>query len=330
MLLQHAVTSLAAVPVHLVRCAHLNDVATSYHLPLWVIAYWLEVSYLHNTIRPPWINAEQVLTQRSRSWRKANPKRSQDLIDQAYTMLGSLPWSGFVLGFETHEKINHLTAYMTQEWLSDVHEMQMLKLLQIAVCRQMATTRIEIEGPYFYGYLKSAFEAGELTYKDSASFSRARGLGEALQSGQRTSIGFIMNVNSNHWVATVMDFAEHRILYGDSLGRVPENEHITTIQWWAQYHSSTQFTVTELPIPLQQDSFSCGILAFGALAHFYLPAQYPLMDAQLVDEERIKVFLEIARHHLKHVSRPFHFHMQKTYLHRLQPLCPSPSMTSAI
>jgi hypothetical protein len=155
--------------------------------------------------------------------------------------------------------------------------MQMLGLLRIAVCQQMATIKIEIEGPYFYSYLKSAFEAGELKYKDSASFSRARGLGEVLQSGQHTSIGFIMNVNSNHWVATVVDFAEHRILYGDSLGQVPENEHISTIQWWAQYHSGTQFTVTELPIPLQQDLFSCGILAFGALTHFYLPAQYPLM-----------------------------------------------------
>jgi hypothetical protein len=113
MLLQHTVTSLMAVPVHSVRCAHLVDAAMSYHLPLWVIAYWLEVSYLHNTIRPPWINAEQILKQRSCSWRKANPRGSQDLVEQAYTMLGSLPWSGFVLGFETREKINHLTAYMT-------------------------------------------------------------------------------------------------------------------------------------------------------------------------------------------------------------------------
>ncbi|KAG6380266.1 hypothetical protein JVT61DRAFT_8358 [Boletus reticuloceps] len=283
MLLRYAATptSLIAVPIHSVTCAHLAiDFATSYHLPLWIISYWFKVSHLHNTIWPPWVNAEQVLKQLSCLWRKAsNPKGSQDLLQQAYMLLGSLPWSGFVLGFETHEKINHLAAYMTQEWLSDVHEMQMLELLQVTIRRQMATIEIEIKGPYFYGYLKSASEAGESRYKDSASFSPARGFGEALHSGQCTSISFITNVNGNHWVATVMDFAEH-------------------------LHPILQLTraFAELPIPFQQDSFSCGILAFGALAHFYLPDQYPLMDPRLVDDERIKVFLEIGRHHLKHAT----------------------------
>ena len=179
---------------------------------------------------------------------------------------------------------------MTQEWLSDVHEMQMLKLLWIAICRQMAIIKIEIEGPYFYGYLKSVFKAGELKYKNLVLFSHVCSLGEALQSGQHTSIGFIMNVNSNHWVSTVVDFIGCHILYGNSLGQAPENEPISIIQWWAQYHTGTQFTVTKLPIPLQQDSFSCGILVFGTLIHFSLPSQYPLMNVQLVDEERMKVF----------------------------------------
>ncbi|KAG6372796.1 hypothetical protein JVT61DRAFT_7201 [Boletus reticuloceps] len=149
MLLRYAATptSLTAVPIHSVTCAHLTiDFATSYHLPLWIIVYWFEISHLHDTIRPPWVNAEQVLKQWSCLWRKAsNPKGSQDLLQQAYMMLGSLPWSGFVLGFKTHEKINHLAAYMTQKWLSDVHEMQMLELLQVTIVNKWPPSRSKLK-----------------------------------------------------------------------------------------------------------------------------------------------------------------------------------------
>ena len=328
-LLCHAATLTSTV--YSVQCIHLiHPMATSYRLPLWIISYWLEVSHLRDTIRPPWVTVEQILKQRGHSWRKADAKNDHELVQQAYMMLGSLSWTGYTLGFKTHEKIHYLSTYMTHEWLSDVHEMQMLKLLQIAICQQKASIEIEIEGPFFHGYLKSASEAGELRYKDSASFSRARGLGKALQSGQRTSVGFITNVNGNHWIATIIDFAEHRILYGDSLGREPNDKFVSPVQWWVQHHSGTQFSITELPTPLQQDSFSCGILAFSALTHFYLPDQYPLMDARLVDEERMKIFLEVGRHHLKHlVSRSFCFRVQETHLLRPQPIHLSSSMTSA-
>lgn len=123
MLLCNAATLTSTV--YSVQCAHLvNPMVTSYRLPLWIISYWLEVSHLHDIIQPPWITVEQILKQRSHSWRKANANNSHELVQQAYIMLGSLPWSGDTLGFETREKIHHLTAYMTHKWLSDVHETQ--------------------------------------------------------------------------------------------------------------------------------------------------------------------------------------------------------------
>jgi hypothetical protein len=218
-------------------------------------------------------------------------------------MLGILPWTGFILGFEISKKVDHLTAYMTQEWLSDVHETQMLELLQSALYQQKASVEVEIEGPYFHNYLKSTLEAGESKYKNSSSSSHACGLGDTLQLGQRTSVGFIANVHGNHWVATIVDFTAGCILYGDSLGGQPEDEFISTIQCWAQYHASTQLAVGKLPIPRQEDSFSCEILAFNALAHFYLPEQYPLVDTKQIGEEILKIFLEIGRRHLNYVSQ---------------------------
>jgi hypothetical protein len=167
-----------------VICAHIDSITTARRLPLWTITYWTEVLHLQTTIRRPWADTERVLQHRSQFKKRVNNQDSRNLIEQAYTMLGLLQWSGFVLGFENRETITHLTAYMTQEWLSDIHEIQMLELLRSTIHQRKGTIEVEIEGPYFYRYLKSAVEAGDSRYRDAASFARAHSLGEALQSGQ--------------------------------------------------------------------------------------------------------------------------------------------------
>ncbi|KAF9227640.1 hypothetical protein BS17DRAFT_694107 [Gyrodon lividus] len=85
--------------------------------------------------------------------------------------------------------------------------MQMVELLHSAVHHHAIGPMVELEGPYLHIYIKSAFKAGETSYKDSPSFSQAQGLGESLQMGQCTSIGFITNINGNHWVARVIEFS---------------------------------------------------------------------------------------------------------------------------
>ncbi|KIK80131.1 hypothetical protein PAXRUDRAFT_159494 [Paxillus rubicundulus Ve08.2h10] len=271
-----------------------------YRLPTWEITYWAEICHLHK-IRLTWAEAKSTLQSRCQSWQKPDHD-SHELIQQAYMMLRALPWSGFIHGFTTHEEIHHLAAYMTQEWLSDTHQMQMLELLCSAVHHHAISPTVKLEGPYFHTYIKSAFEAGEIYYKDLPSFSRARGLGEFLQAGQHTSISFITNINGNHWVATVVDFMNSHILYSDSLGGEPDKGFINVLQWWAQYHTGTDFAIQKLIIPTQCDSFSCGILAFNALAHFDLPDQYPLMDVQRVGNKCLKIFLQVTQCHFNYIS----------------------------
>ncbi|KAH0834859.1 hypothetical protein J3R83DRAFT_10486 [Lanmaoa asiatica] len=281
-----------------VQCAHLMDINPTYRLPTWVVTYWAEIYHLHKT-QLTWAVAESALQSRSQSWQKPD-RESHELIQQVYMTLKTLPWSGFIHGFTTQETIHHLAAYMTQEWLSDTHEIQMVELLRSAVHRHMINPMVELEGPYFHTYIKSAFEAGGISYQNLPSFSRARGLGESLQAGQHTSVGFISNVDNNHWIATVIDFSNSRILYGDSLEGEPREEFVNVLQWWTRYHTSTDFVIQKLAIPTQCDSFSCGILAFNALAHFYLPDQYPLLDVQRVADECLRIFLEVAQCHLSH------------------------------
>lgn len=127
--------------------------------------------------------------------------------------------------------------------------------------QENGSIEVELEGPYFYSYLRLAFEAGEMQYWDSPSFRWMHCLGEALQQGWWTSTGFIKNVHRSHWVATVIDFSKKAILYGDSLLGQLDIESTMIMQWWTEYHAGTWFELSKLANCLQNDSFSYGILS---------------------------------------------------------------------
>lgn len=99
-------------------------------------------------------------------------------------------------------------------------------------------------------------------------------------------------------MATVIDFASSQILYGDSLRSHSDKAFIDILQWWSNHHTGHHFTVGSLKIVHQVDLFSYGLLSVNALAHFFLPSEYPLMDMKKVDDERLKILLKVGRRHL--------------------------------
>jgi hypothetical protein len=74
------------------------------------------------------------------------------------------------------------------------------------------------------------------------------------------------------------------------------------ISWWIQAHTLVPFIYKMLPITYQEDTFSCGLLAWNSLTHYFLPAQNPLVDPSLVAIARLKVLLRISTHHLDQVG----------------------------
>ncbi|KAH9932479.1 uncharacterized protein B0H18DRAFT_871225 [Fomitopsis serialis] len=221
----------------------------------------------------------------------------------ALTMLGILPWSGNLQGFDFPESVETLVHYMTNEWLSDSHEDQMLTLLRQDITLSSSHTLYEVENAYFGSLLRSAYasrEHGE--YEESRHFARVRGVGQALAEGRRSAVAFILNVNRNHWVAVIVDFCTSEILWGDPLGHPPSAADIEALDWWTALHSGYTFAHRTLMVTRQTDDFSCGLLAFGALAHYCLPEKYPLVAASEVADERLRMFLAIARRHLSEVS----------------------------
>jgi hypothetical protein len=278
-----------------VSCPH-AALAPTNRLPLWILTYWTEVISLR-AARAPWVRAEESLQKRNRGW-----KKSKSLIDEAYLALSTLPWSGNIQGFSNEEPISTLARYATHEWLTDVHENQMLDLLRRDLALDLTGGMIEIANLAFMVFIERGYKARESgEYAESNYFAHARGLGEALSCGVRKSVKLMKNLGNTHWVALDLDFKDSCILYGDSFGEEPPKDLMSAVKWWTHHHTGRHFSEGKLTITGQRDSFSCGLLAHNALAHSADPEKYPLIDAAAVDDARLKVLLAVIRRHSEQV-----------------------------
>jgi Ulp1 family protease len=145
-------------------------------------------------------------------------------------------------------------------------------------------------------------------YKTSNSFEWLRNLGEETAQNPKTYLATITNVNDSHWVAVVIDFRKKCIRYGDSMPTTLQpgvySEVDNALMWWTKYHTSKTFKAVLLPTTVQQDSHSCGLLAWNAIGHFLFPFRYyRLMDASNMNDERLEMLLRILRP--PEVSFPF-------------------------
>jgi hypothetical protein len=117
-------------------------------------------------------------------------------------------------------------------------------------------------------------------------------------AGQQDSLGTMIHINGDHWVAIVLDFKKSLVWYGDSFGRKPTVEVTSVINWWTFHHTGCKFAYHDLKASSQKDGFSCGLLGPNALGHFYWPEKYPLIDVAKVDTERVRTLLRVVRRHL--------------------------------
>lgn len=105
-------------------------------------------------------------------------------------------------------------------------------------------------------------------------------------------------------MAVIVDFNSHSILYGDSLNQEPPNDMLAILHWWTHHHTGHHFTTCPLEITYQKDAFSCSLLSFNALAHHFLPMEYPLIAASNVRNGWLKILLDIIGHHLDQAGVP--------------------------
>ena len=245
-----------------VVCPH-TAMASGMCVPLWIITYWTEVINLC-IMREPWVRAETALRKRKKSH-----KNSGALIDQTYLALSTLQWSGDIQGFDNAEPMNHLARYATHQWLTDVHENQMLNMLRQELLLDPTKQDIEVQSLTFMTWIESGYNRRD-KYDGSQYFSQACCLGEELSAGIWKSVLLLKNLNNEHWVALVLDFKNSCIRYGDSFDEDAPPKLMCAVEWWTYYHTGRHFTHAKLAITMQTDGFSCGLLAYNALAQMLI------------------------------------------------------------
>jgi hypothetical protein len=272
--------------------------------PLWIIQYWVELISIRR-IRQKWAKADESLQKQTKP-RHGIPASETGLIQDVYNVLSCIPWGRKIRGFSASVGTEYLAAYATTEWLNDEHITHMLDLLRCDVIWEGLSQSVEVESVWFIPKLMEGYSDQE-KYSLHRSYCWIRGQGQALGTGAREQVVSIGNVGKNHWIALVMDFARGTVFYGDSLGKKISDNLRVVLDWWIYLHTGHCFDYCDLPITRQQDSYSCGLLAWLALVVFLSKGKHTLVDPSCAAQERLKVLLRVAEKHHEDMVRAHHF-----------------------
>ncbi|KAF8229607.1 hypothetical protein L208DRAFT_1017948, partial [Tricholoma matsutake] len=244
--------------------------------PLWIISFWSKVLHLH-CIQHKWAGALAAMQKVC--------NKSAKLLDDVTNALNCNSWGGTLQGFEIAIGTHYISAYATQAWLS----------------RKMMELRISTSGNVKYTQFPTKLSfayTSQKKYAEGQEFWWACMEGEKLARGVCCKVGMIANINVNHWVAIVLDFANHLILYGDSLHQLHHHDLIIVLEWWMHHHTGFTFEVKDLLVSHQTDGYSCGLLAWNALVIYFLGEKgYLLIKPEDVDNKRLMVMLHIIERH---------------------------------
>ncbi|KAJ6543071.1 hypothetical protein B0H19DRAFT_957235 [Mycena capillaripes] len=221
--------------------------------------------------------AKEQLLQRIKV-KKRQEADSARLVQKVIDTLHGVRWSGWIQGFDTQAGVVELTLYTGRDWFTDIQQSHMLDLLRADILAEGKALEDDVAEIWLMECIKLASK-NRHEYDDPTRHTRARTMGNALASGERSRIGLSGNLSNVHWISAVVDGKEEQILYGDSFKSVePAPEIREALSWWTKCHTGKIFTWGRLQISRQQDGFNCGLLSHNGLAHHFLPKKYPLVE----------------------------------------------------
>jgi Ulp1 protease family, C-terminal catalytic domain len=276
-------------------CQHAPGVA-GHRFPVWILTYWKEVVQIW-PLKKKWVLAEEALETRKK--KTSCTDDTKKLISQVYNSLTCIPWAGNINGFPGTVPTECLTRYLTDDWLMDENENQILHLLERELARSRRSDGIHISNTFLITRLLIVYQHRDRDehYATDKRNAWLRQLGQDLATGVLEKLVTIVNLDRNHWVSIVIDAPSSRILYGDSFGKPIKQEIEAVLTWWTNHHTATNFQIQDLPITCQKDGYSCGVFAWNAIAAHVLPETYLLVNSRAVADERLKMLLQVVDRH---------------------------------
>ena len=247
---------------------------------------------------PP--SAPEMVCEIQKKWKTAvqnletfiRKNKNSEALQQAFDTLSQLHWTGQLEPFHIID-LHQLSIFFTADWLTDEHELVMLKALKEDLVVIGRADESFIEDTAFITLLGNAYR--DKNYSDkSCEWLRKRG--DALRNGEKRYLTTIVNLGGVHWAAIILDFDKKYLYYGDSFGTKILADHRRVLDWWTEHHTGVKFTLHTLPTAQQLDTFSCGIFAWDALRLFY-GLEKSLMVPRHPFECRAKVFLRLSKYY---------------------------------
>ncbi|KDQ60480.1 hypothetical protein JAAARDRAFT_712510 [Jaapia argillacea MUCL 33604] len=190
-----------------------------------------------------------------------------------------------------------LAHYFSQDWFNDIHVNELISVLdhEISDSSPYLPQNHLLLTTYTTKRLRDTYRRLEETPYSVENYLWK--IGTSLSIGGLEVIAGVFLVGGNHWVAVVVEVTKRNVLYGDSFGAPPDSTIVAALMWWLAQHVSGEFSLSELGVAKQRDSFSCGLLAFNALAVYFLPSQYSLLDSTETscDFGRMAMFRRVLR-----------------------------------
>jgi hypothetical protein len=213
---------------------------------------------------------------------KKSSEHTGHVADDFCALLHASPWDGKIYGFSDDDAVHRLAAFTLQDWLVDIHKTFMLEELQrqISAIPKFGTKRIVVN-IWISNKIRIAYEQHGDSEYPPPRWTELVELGADLASGAKTRLGLLWFIKGNHWCSMdiIADRVRQVILYGDPEGdKAPNWLHEATI-WWLSKLIKGLFEWDVLLCPSQQDRFLCGILVQNGLAHAFIPARYPFINA---------------------------------------------------
>lgn len=269
-------------------------------LPLWAIHFWSEMTFV--------VEPAIVLWQRGIHWLEREELFPfSDDIDATVRALGNLSWTGTLsMGFERPRfPTSSILPFLSRDWLSDEQIDLMLCSLENSILSAHLGHDIIILNSILSSAIIWAYQrdqTGDEIY-NPAEISFLHQFGNTLTGTSR--FGSQFHINGNHWVASSVDIMAESLSYGDPThvnAEIHESDTTVTaaLRWFISKHlgPGIDLDFERMASPKQVltfDSWQCGLFSFNALAHGFLPDQYPLLETSHVsgDLGRLRMLRDI-------------------------------------
>ncbi|KAJ7017103.1 hypothetical protein C8F04DRAFT_1406226 [Mycena alexandri] len=251
---------------------------------LWALDFWSELQLVVKPAFDSWTAGIGWLS------RREFVDHSRE-VKAVFHALSRLSWTGSIPLHNTHSlgngiPVTSLTRFLSRDWFTSVQIDQMLDHIlgdikaafperDVKVMDTAKTTEILKQ------YRRST-DAETNDYDPNAQTKDkfVQRFGASLND--RSEVVGIFHIDDNHWVSATADATEQAIGLGDPMGGDEKTSDVcAALCWFAEKHHLSLNEVEHLLCTRQQDVWNCGLYAAGAIAHKYLPNEYPLISPEL-------------------------------------------------